>query len=83
MQERDECSEEITRMRVLEEKFEAEISQLAKDSQVVPVSHVNTVIAIGHSWSLYGTFRQYPKMIYNADIYTGSLTLLCRFIVDA
>jgi len=34
-QERDECSEEIIRMRGLDEKYEAEISQLAKDSQVV------------------------------------------------
>ena len=32
-QERDECSEEITRTRALQEKYEAEMSQLAKDSQ--------------------------------------------------
>ena len=34
-QERDECSEEIIQMRALQEKYEAEMSQLAKDSQVV------------------------------------------------
>jgi hypothetical protein len=35
LQERDECSKEIARMR-LEEKYEVEMSQLAKDSQAVP-----------------------------------------------
>ena len=61
MQERDECSEKITRMRVLEEKFEAEISQLAKDSQVVPVSHVNTVIATfvhGRCMALFASIQK-------------------------
>ena len=56
-QERDECSEEIIRMRGLDEKYEAEISQLAKDSQVVSSfkwEHCN--IAIGRSMALFGTF---------------------------
>ena len=35
LQERDECSKEIARMR-LEEKYEVEMSQLAKGSQAVP-----------------------------------------------
>jgi hypothetical protein len=34
-QERDECSEEVAQMRGLEEKYEVEMSQLAKDSQAV------------------------------------------------
>ena len=57
-QERDECSEEIIRMRGLDEKYEAEISQLAKDSQAVSSftwDHYN--IAIGRSMALFGTFR--------------------------
>jgi hypothetical protein len=35
LQERDEYREEIARMRGLEEKYEVEMSQLAKDSQAV------------------------------------------------
>ena len=34
LQERDECSEEITRMRGLEEEYEAEMSILAKGTWV-------------------------------------------------
>ena len=49
MQERDEYSE-VARIHALEEKYKAEVSQLAKDSQAVSsVSHENTDIAIGRS----------------------------------
>ena len=57
LQERDEYSE-VARIHALEEKCKAEVSQLAKDSQVVSSfkwEHCN--IAIGRSMALLGTFR--------------------------
>ena len=50
-QERDERSEEIARMRGLQEKYEAKMSQLAKDRQA----------ASSFAWVAYGTVSV-PKM---------------------
>ena len=59
-QERDESSEEITRMHALEEKYKAEIAQLAKDSQVVS-SFIDILVAIGCYRLFYGTFWYIPN----------------------
>ena len=57
LQERDECSE-VSPMHALEEKYKAEMSQLAKDSQVVSsFKWERCNIAIGRSMALFGTFR--------------------------
>ena len=56
-QERNECSE-VSPMHALEEKYKAEMSQLAKDSQVVSsFKWERCNIAIGRSMALFGTFR--------------------------
>ena len=59
-QERDESSEEIARMHALEEKYKAEIAQLAKDSQVVS-SFIDILVAIGCYRLFYGTFWHIPN----------------------
>jgi hypothetical protein len=64
-QERDECSEEIARMRGLQEKYEAEMSQLAKDRQA----------ASSFTWVAYGTVSV-PKM--NVWCFCETPTMTCN-----
>ena len=60
LQERDEHSE-VARMHALEEKYKAEVSQLAKDSRAVSsVASQQCHISTGDSMALFGTVRM-PK----------------------